>query len=90
MSYIATASRVRHASTAAIGEWNRADQASRCGGVHSAGRSASSAAFASYHCGRSQPAPSRKTAPSSSWRRWNGLTRRFRGDSFGCSGCSTS
>ena len=29
MSYIATASRVRHASAAAIGEWNRADQASR-------------------------------------------------------------
>ena len=52
------------------------------GGVHSAGRSASSAALASYQCGRSQPAPSRKTAPSSSWRPWNGLTRRLRGESL--------
>ena len=60
MSYMATAVRVFHASTAAIGEWNCAAQASRAGGTHSAGRSSTRAAFASYQCGRSQPPPSRK------------------------------
>ena len=90
MSYSATASRVRHASAAAIGEWNRADQASRSGGVQSGGSSANSGALASYHCGRSHPALSRKTAPSSSWRTWKGLTRMLRGEVRGCSGCNTS
>ena len=35
-------------------------------------------AFDSYHQGRSQPAVSKKTAPSSCSRGWNGLTRTFR------------
>ena len=37
MSYIATDVRVRQASAAAIGEWNRAAHASRAGGTHSGG-----------------------------------------------------
>ena len=82
MSYIATAVRVRHASAAAMGEWNIAAHASRAGGCHSAGSSSTRAALASYQCGRSQPPASRKTAPSSSCRAWNGLTRRSRGDSL--------
>ena len=40
--------------------------------------SAASAALASYQAGRSQPPPSKKYAPSSCWRAWNGLMRRPR------------
>ena len=90
MSYIATAVRVFQASAAAMGEWNIAAHASRAGGCHSAGSPSTSSALASNQCGRSQPALSRNTAPSSFWRAWNGLTRRSRGDSLGCSGCRTS
>ena len=90
MSYIATAVRVRHASTAAMGEWNCALHASREGGIHAGGRSATSGALAWYQCGRSQPPASRKTAPSCFWRAWKGLTRRLRGDRRGCRGCVMS
>ncbi len=45
MSYMATAVRVFQASTAAIGEWNICDQASRAGGRQSVGRSLSKRAL---------------------------------------------
>ena len=60
MSYIATEVRVRQASAAAIGEWNWADHASRCGRTHSGGRSCSRPALASYQCGTSHPRLSRE------------------------------
>ena len=40
--------------------------------------SASRASLASYQKGRSQPAASKKTAPSSTWRLWTGDSRTFR------------
>ncbi len=40
--------------------------------------SSSSGAFDSYHCGRSQPAASKKTAPSSCSRAWKGERRTSR------------
>ena len=40
--------------------------------------SSSSGAFDSYHCGRSQPAASKNTAPSSRSRTWNGARRMLR------------
>ena len=48
--------------------------------------SSSSAAFDSYHCGRSQPAASKKTAPSSRSRSWNGDSRTSRFDPHCSSG----
>jgi hypothetical protein len=42
--------------------------------------SSSSGAFDSYHCGRSHPAASKKTAPSSRSRAWNGARRTSRFD----------
>ena len=90
MSNIATPVRVFHASTAAIGEENLPAHPSRSGGCHSVGSSARRAALASYQCGRSQPLASRKKAPSSRCRAWNGLTRRSRGDTLGSSGCRMS
>ena len=42
--------------------------------------SSTSGAFDSYHCGRSQPAASKNTAPSSRSRAWNGGRRTSRFD----------
>ena len=49
---MATAVRVRHASAAAMGEWNMPAQSSRAGGCHSAGNWSTNAALASNQCGR--------------------------------------
>ena len=52
---------------------------------HSAGRpltpySSTSLAFDSYQCGRSQPAASKNTAPSSFSRAWKGGSRTSRSE----------
>ncbi len=76
MSYSATVSRVACASAPTIGRPVPGRPVVRAGDG-TAGRAR--AALASYHCGRSQPPASRKTAPSSCWRAWNGLVRSGRG-----------
>ena len=62
---------------------------------HSAGRSisrpayrSSSAEFDAYQNGRSQPAVSKKTAPSARSRSYTGLTRSGRPDSHCSAGCT--
>ena len=75
-------SRVARCSASAAGAQNRALHALRSGaaGVSAAG----------YHCGRSQPALSNISAPSATWRAWNGLTRSGRATRTGSRGWMTS
>ena len=75
MSNIATRSRVTACSAAIVGDHSRASQPQRDAPFTS--RRSSSPALASYHCGRSQPAASKKAAPSSSCRGWKGVSRRL-------------
>ncbi len=86
MSYIATVSRVVWASAATMGDQYRAAQSL---GV-TMERPSTRPALASYHWGRSQPFASRKKAPSSCWRVWNGLVRIGRGSPDGWRGCRMS
>ncbi len=60
---------------------------------HSAGRlctpySSTSFAFDSYQCGRSQPAASKNTAPSSFSRAWKGGNRTSRSEAHCSEGCT--
>ena len=84
-SKIPARSRIARCSALMIGDHQRAS--------HSASRrptrspySSSSGAFDSYHCGRSQPAASKKTAPSSCSRSWKGESRTSRFEAHCSSG----
>ena len=72
-------SRIARCSALMIGDHQRASHSASRGLIRSA-YSSSSGAFDSYHCGRSQPAASKNTAPSSFSRSWNGGSRRSRLD----------
>ncbi len=63
-----------------IGDHQRASH-SAARGITRSPYSASSGSLAPYQYGRSQPAASKKTAPSSRWRALNGDSRTFRLDS---------
>ena len=78
-STIPARSRIARCSALMMGDHQRAS--------HSASRrlmrspySSTSGALEPYHCGRSQPAASKNTAPSSTWREWNGASRTLRFD----------
>jgi hypothetical protein len=73
-SNIAARSRIARCSALMIGDHQRASHsASR--GLTRPSKSASSFSLEAYQCGRSQPAASKKTAPSSCSRAWNGESR---------------
>ena len=85
MSKMATRSLAARCSAAMIGDHSRASHPER-GGKSGMG----SSALASYHCGRSQPAFSKNSPPSSTCLAWNGVTRRPRGLFICWSGCLMS
>ncbi len=60
-----------------IGDHQRASHSASRGRTRPS-YSASSFSFEAYQCGRSQAAASKKTAPRSCSRAWNGDTRRSR------------
>ena len=71
-------SRVARCSVAALGDQNWPAQPVRA--------AAGSPGLASNHWARSQPLPSKKTAPSASSRSWNGASRSGRATPRGWTG----
>ncbi len=76
-STIPTRSRIARCSALMIGDHQR-DSHSASRGMTRSPYSASSFSFEAYQNGRSQPAVSKKTAPSSRSRALNGLSRTSR------------